>query len=89
MDENEIYQKAIDKFGHESQVKMAIEECGELIVALMHLGRGRVAIQSVIEEIADVEIIMGQLRVLFGSDEVDRIKGQKLEKLRGMINNES
>ncbi len=61
-------------------MRQTIEECGELICALSHHLRGRIS--NVTEELADVEIMCQQLRLLIGDDAVDRAKAQKLDRLR-------
>lgn len=53
MTHEEIYKQAVETYGVESQIKMAIEEMAELTNALMKLQRGRVTIPDVVEEIAE------------------------------------
>lgn len=59
------YQKAIDLWGEESQVKQAVEELSELVVAINHNERGRCTYRSVLEEVADVEILIEQMKSIF------------------------
>ena len=78
----EIYKAAINHFGWTSQTDMAVEECAELILALQHFVRGKASIEDVVNEIADVEIMCGQLRLLFlGVDEAKKKKLKRLEEL--------
>lgn len=53
--------KAVDTFGHESQINESIEEMAELTVALNHWKKDRTTSAEVIEEIAAVTIMMIQL----------------------------
>lgn len=76
-----ILSKAIAKWGVDAQTDMAIEEMGELIVAINHYRRGRVGIDAVQEEIADVIIAMNQMRMMYGSDAVDAIIERKTNRL--------
>ena len=70
-----VLRRALDTYGADAQIGMAIEECGELIVALQHHRRGRAA--NVVTEIADVLIVAGQMRLLFGAEVVDaEVKGK-------------
>ena len=85
MIEEKLYAKAVIVFGSEDQKDQAKEECAELILALSHYRRGRVKASHVCEEIADVEIMMGQLRKIFGEAKVDRAKKEKLERLEKTI----
>ena len=69
---------------------MAIEECAELIFSLMKYRREGYSDEiapSVIEEIADVEIMCGQLRRLFDAHEiqVEHVKSEKLQNLERMM----
>jgi len=86
----EIFQRALLKWGAPLQFMMAIEECSELIKAVVKYTRSPspVTIQAVCEEVADVEIMCAQLRVVFGTEKVDAIKAAKLERLKGMLDKE-
>ena len=88
-DTRDIYQRAIDAWGEESQIDMGIEECGELIVALSKLGRSKGVrasrIEAAIDEIADVTIMMRQLRIVFGAEDVDKRIAFKLARLEQLI----
>ena len=76
-----IYQEALDKWGHASQLDMLVEECAELIASVNRLRRGRTRTDAVIEELADVEILLGQMRLIFDPAEIDKIKRKKLTRL--------
>ena len=78
-----LLNEAIRSEGKQFQINMAIEECGELISALMQQGRGRDT--NVIEEIADVLIMTYQLRLMFGASEVDRIIIEKMKRLEKRV----
>lgn len=86
---DKIYRAAIEKWGVQSQVIMAYEEMGELMQALSKNYRGFDNVANIREEIADVEIMLGQLRVMFdaidGSETIDAIKARKIERLAGMV----
>ena len=80
-----IYQATIDKWGEEAQYDQAIEECAELITALMHYRRGKIDRQAVIDELADVSLMVGQLSWMFGTDEVEKAAGHKRKKLDSLL----
>ena len=61
-----LYQSAIDKWGVAAQTDQAIEELSELITCLLHYRRGKCQLEQVIDEIADVKIVLGQLEYIFG-----------------------
>lgn len=80
MTENEILKFAIKVFGEKAQEEMAIEECAELITAINHKHRGRK--HNIAEEIADVEIMLEQLKIINDcDDEVEQIRKSKLDRL--------
>lgn len=63
----ELVGQIFQKWGYNSQVRMMIEECGELIVALAKYGRAENGsnAEQVIEELVDVEIMLGQMKVMY------------------------
>ena len=80
---------AIEVFGVDSQVDVMIEEMSELTKALLKLRRalpGRESAECkdhIREEIADVQIMLDQMRLIFGfTDKQDKAK---IERLRGMV----
>jgi NTP pyrophosphatase (non-canonical NTP hydrolase) len=78
--ELDVLKLAISKFGATEQETVAIEECSELIQAITHKHRGRK--HNLVEEIADVEIMLEQLKIINGcADEVEDIKSEKLARL--------
>jgi NTP pyrophosphatase (non-canonical NTP hydrolase) len=85
MQNNDIYAKAILFFGIESQFEKAEEELAELLLALKHFRSGKCEARSVASEIADVEIMCVQLRILIGNELVDKEKQVKLERLERMM----
>lgn len=83
--EKEILTMAIYIFGENSQENVAIEECSELIQAICHKHRGRK--ENIAEEIADVEIMLEQLKMINNCyKEVAEIHNQKIERLYQRIN---
>lgn len=92
-DKVEMMIKALEKWGVEAQVYQTVEECAELIVALnKHVTRIPTdkSLDNIIDEIADVEMMLAQMRITFGiSDEAiqERI-AQKFEKLKVYLERE-
>lgn len=71
-----IYEKAITHYGMRSQVWMAVEEMSELLKELAKLNRPEGTTSSKLaDEIADVTVMLEQLRIMFGVNELvqDRI----------------
>lgn len=98
--ETEILKRAIEHYGETAQIDKAIEEMSELIKALLKErlairslldDKGddfetHKAIQSVNEEIADVGIMLDQLKLIHG--EHPEIRTQKLCRLKKRIESE-
>jgi len=88
MDEVEklsLLDQAICKWGPELQADMAIEECSELIQAICKRKRGYPDEDNLIEEIADVCIMMDQLKLMFGIDKVEEAIVKKLNRLKDRL----
>lgn len=85
----EIYQATIAKWGEDAQYDQAVEECAELITALKHYRRGKIDQQAVISELADVQLMLGQLSWMFGQQQVDLAVKSKLKKLDKLLQEKS
>ena len=83
--ETQIYANAIMAFGVEGQIDMLHEEVGELLSALNKYKRGRASVEEVVTEIADVQIMCGQMAFLFGPEAVAAEKERKLIRLQQRI----
>ena len=77
-----ICQEALLAFGNEAQIDMLSEEVGELLSAINKYRRGRCAKKDVVTEIADVEIMLKQMELIFGWDEVIEERQYKLNRLK-------
>ena len=67
----------------------AVEECAELIATLKHYRREKVDARAVVDEIADVFLMIGQLIYMFGEELVDDAVRAKLEKLHKLLEEEA
>ncbi len=85
MQREEIYQATLDKWGEDAQYDQAVEECAELIAALKHFRRGKIEKQAVVDELADVTLMLGQLTWMFGTAEVTAAIQKKLAKLATLL----
>lgn len=89
MDEQEIYKSAIEKYGANHQMMMAIEEMAELTKELCKNMRGRKNKEQIAEEIADVQIMLEQMKILFDCETaVCFYQDEKLQRLQKRIENE-
>ena len=85
-----ILSQAIEKYGVENQIDMAIEEMSELIDVLCKHRRGRARVEEIAEEVADVTIMTEQLRMIINdlsaTNTVDEKIKFKLDRLERRIN---
>lgn len=83
-----LYELAIRVYG-EKQLDMLVEECAELIQAIQKRKRGFNNVDNVAEEIADVEIMLEQCKILLGNERLVLSKKQdKLKRLQGLVSYE-
>ena len=83
---DEICRAALEAFGAEAQMVMAIEEMSELTKELCKHRRGRDNVEAIAEEIADVEIMLQQMVMLFDcAGQVETFRRYKLERLAERI----
>jgi NTP pyrophosphatase (non-canonical NTP hydrolase) len=87
MDRQQIYRQILSQFGNTMQSIVAIEEMSELQKALAKYLRGLQyhdygdVLANIREEIADVQIMLDQLKLVFDSDNtVEQIIDDKLQR---------
>jgi len=73
---------ALEMWGIEAQLRMLQEECGELVAAVNRFMRGRGDPHDVIEEIADVGLMIEEMKVIFDARELFDAEGRKLQRLQ-------
>lgn len=78
----DTYSEAVRTYGKQSQLIMAMEEMAELTKELSKNIRSAKNTSAISEEMADVEIMLEQLKIIFGNrSEVDRVRCEKLDRL--------
>jgi len=77
----EACKRVIEEYGLEAQMYMVIEELSELIKSVCKHRRAD-NYKNIIEEIADVEIMLQQLKIMLQilPSEIQKIKEQKLQR---------
>lgn len=85
MTDRELYKAAIDLWGRELQLDMLQEECAELIAVINRWRRKRAKGSDLLDEIADVEIMIEQARVMFGDSSINDAKREKLRRLEQRV----
>lgn len=84
IDIDPIAEKAIEFFGKEKQIAKALEELGELIAAISKSYNHENNL-NIIDEIADVQIMIRQLRSIYGKSQVDGRIEFKMNRLMEKI----
>lgn len=83
--DKELLQKAVDTWGRDSQLLMLLEEMSELQKEILkYMNRGKDNLNEIIDETADVEIMLTQLKYIFNIEDAVALhipkKLQKIEK---------
>ena len=65
-DRKKVYQAALRKWGADLQTMMAVEEMSELTKEICKIKRGKMDPDAIADEIADVTIMLEQLREIYG-----------------------
>ena len=82
-----LLDRAITAYGAPAQMDMAVEEMAELTKALCKVKRvscaaeAKAVLENVVEEMADVQIMLDQLRIIFGHSTAEA-EEYKLERLK-------
>lgn len=89
-----LLDRAITAYGAPAQMDMAVEEMAELTKALCKIKRAQAgcevtaAIGNVVEEMADVQIMLDQLRIIFHRS-TEEAEEAKLERLKNRLDGET
>lgn len=88
-DDERIMRQAIETYGVQAQCDVAIEEMAELTQVVMKIRRisddyeeTMAARDHLIDEIADVGIMIAQMELMFGAVDVEKIRRKKLLRLK-------
>ena len=87
----QLLERVITANGMNKQLDVAVEECSELIQAICKIKRYGYTDEecyfNLAEEMADVEIILAELKLLFDNeDNVKEWKNYKLDRLEKRLN---
>ena len=89
--ETALYEAAVEKFGEDAQMLIAVEKLGELSKDLLKWlryknfdqGRREELLKAISEERADVSIMLNQLEVMFGEN--SEAEAEKLDHLADLV----
>ena len=86
---HDICRRAISTWGNANQMNVVVEECSEMIKAIMKYNRHSKTEQwrlHCVEEAADVSIMLEQLILMLSSDEeFQKVRKYKLNRLKQML----
>ena len=92
MTDRKVLEKAISVYGPHLQKVVAIEEMSELtkeICKEIRNGEEVYSIINLIEEIVDVSIMLEQLKMIYGGDDLYKfVYNQKMNRLRERLGND-
>jgi NTP pyrophosphatase (non-canonical NTP hydrolase) len=81
-----IYKEAIRKWGVDKQCLKAVEEMSELTKELCKIGIGQGDMEALAEEIADVSVMLEQLRLIYDlNDKVCAYMDAKVRRLQSRV----
>lgn len=63
--QDKILWRAIDAYGNMAQLNVAVGEIGELLTLIGRRSQGRDTIDQWVDEVADVEIMLDQIKKIF------------------------
>lgn len=86
-DREKICKRALKTWGPAYQLSMVIEEMAELQIELLkNMNRGKDNIDKIIDECADVEVVLNYVKLHYDiKDEVSKRVEFKLKRLEGRI----
>jgi NTP pyrophosphatase (non-canonical NTP hydrolase) len=84
----EIFTKAVKLWGVAPQFNVLQEECGELIAATNQYDRGKIPMEDLVTEVADVLLTAYQIKMILGPA-VEKEIQRKLDRLEKRINEAS
>lgn len=88
--QKEQLQEIINNYGHESRKAMLFEEMAELQKEVCKELRGKGDIQHITEEMADVNIMLQQMQLIYGitDEQVEQVVQKKIERTLDRIEGE-
>lgn len=85
-----VYEEALSKWGGHNQLVVAIEEMSELQKEICKYFRKEWNDQDLIEEVADVSIMLEQIILMFDiEDDVQKVIQEKIHRLKRRLGGET
>lgn len=81
-DEKTVFQTAIEQYGTFAQTLMLLEEMSELQKEICKSWRGKDNREQIAEEIADVEIMLAQVKMIYDvAEDAEKWRNAKVKRL--------
>lgn len=82
-EQDAVLRRALELWGVDAQVRQTLEELTELQLAFLKWWRKPTddRTHNVIEELADVKVMIRQMEMVFDEDSVQQVVAQKIERL--------
>lgn len=78
--ERNVFERALEHYGADVQTTVLVEEMAELQKEICKYWRGRANYDHIAEEMADLSIMLDQMKLLFQNG--GAVQGWRLEKVR-------
>jgi hypothetical protein len=86
INEIDVCRQVINKHGISRQIAKAAEEFSEAAAAISRFLAGEGEYAEIIGEVADVEVMCVQMRMIYGTDAIDQARAEKVARLHGRLN---
>lgn len=87
---DERIKQIAEYYGYESQIDQMCEECAEFIVARSKVRRNVPGSwDNLIEEIADISIMVDHMKLIIGEDAINEVRAQKIRRQLDRIAHEN
>jgi len=81
----DVLDEALSVFDQSNQVDVAMEELGECLAELARVQRGTANKNDVVRELADAQVMLDQMTLIFGPEEVDKAVEAKVARLQDRL----
>lgn len=89
IDEKTVFQTAINEYGSYAQSMMLLEEMSELQKEICKSYRGKDNAEQIAEEIADVEIMLAQVKMIYDvAEDAEKWREAKVKRLAERLRGE-
>lgn len=86
--EIDVCRQVIHKHGISRQLAKAAEEFSEAAAAISRFLAGEGEYTEIVGEVADVEVMCVQMRLIYGAGAIDQVRAEKVARLHGRLKTE-